>query len=320
MDEGRGCGVSGREKDDEAARAAEEAFAFHPPERLRGRIWPWLRPWVNRLGAAGMALATGGYSWLVSPFQVEFTEVRMPLRGLGRAFEGFRIVQMSDLHVRRNTPAGYLREVIKRINGMECDLVCVTGDIVSSRMKGVGAACELLGELRKPTVVSLGNHDYSQRGHTWQGTEIAEALEAGLKGRDVRVLRNGSMAVERGGSRVWVVGMEDYWSALFSARQAFAGIEEGEPIIALSHNPDTVYALEYFGAQWVLSGHTHGGQIRLPYVEPLVLPMRSKQFDQGLFRVGNSRLYVNRGVGFRLQVRFRCRPEVTSFVLEGEGC
>jgi hypothetical protein len=86
-------------------------------------------------------------------------------------------------------------------------------------------------------------------------------------------------------------------------------------VIALSHNPDTVYALARHGVQWVLAGHTHGGQIRVPVAGPLVLPVVHKEFAMGEFQVGNTRLYVSRGVGFRVRIRFRCRPEVACFRL-----
>jgi predicted MPP superfamily phosphohydrolase len=183
-------------------------------------------------------------------------------------------------------------------------------------MKWVAAACDILAELRKPTVVTFGNHDYAEHREPWEGSEIADALQARLESHGITVLRNRAIPIERDGARIWIVGLEDFWSAKFSPHEAFAPTKPDEPIIALSHNPDSIFALEHFGAQWVLAGHTHGGQIRIPVAGPIILPVRHKQFDQGLFHVGNSFLYVCRGVGFRLQVRFRCRPEVASFVLQ----
>lgn len=263
-----------------------------------------------------MAAATLGYAWWSTPFDIEYSEIAMPLRGLTSSFEGFRIVQVTDLHTGRSTPVSFLRKIVQRVNQMDCDLVCITGDLVSGRMKWVAPACDILAELRKPTVVTFGNHDYAEHKEPWESSEIADALQARLESGGITVLRNRAIPLERDGSRIWIVGLEDFWSMKFSPHEAFAATNPDEPIIALSHNPDSVFALEHFGAQWILAGHTHGGQIRIPIAGPIVLPVRHKQFDQGLFRVGNSFLYVCRGVGFRLQVRFRCRPEVASFVLQ----
>jgi uncharacterized protein len=92
----------------------------------------------------------------------------------------------------------------------------------------------------------------------------------------------------------------------------------GEPVIALSHNPDTIYALARHRPQWVLAGHTHAGQINVPVMGALVLPVRNKQFVYGHFRVNETRMYVTSGIGFKIKARFRCPPEVPIFTLRRE--
>lgn len=285
------------------------------PSWLKSR----LRTVLNHVGAAGMTLATGGYARWVAPYQIEYTQRAMPLRNLPASFAGFRIVQLSDLHTSLCTPARFLRQVIARTNEMRPDLVVVTGDLVSHRMKDVPLACELLGELRGPTVVTFGNHDYAPSWNAASSTVIADALQADLEARGLTVLRNRAWPIEHADGRLWLVGLEDLWSGRFAPAVAFRDVVSDEPIIALSHNPDTAFALERFGAQWILAGHTHGGQIRIPVAGAVVLPVRHKKFDKGEFRIGQSRMYVTRGMGFRLPVRFRCPPEVTTFTLEREG-
>ena len=273
-----------------------------------------LRPVANSLGGAFMTLATLGYARLVAPFKTEYVEMPMPLGRLPASFEGFRILQLSDFHA-GDVPVSYLRRVIARVNQLRYDLAVFTGDFVSHDLKYVKEAAEVLGELRRPVAAVFGNHDYSRSIETWSSSEVAEALTKELEARGIEVLRNRAMTIAREGGRIHVVGLEDFWSGMFSAEKAFEGVDRNEPIIALSHNADSVFTLRRFGADWVLAGHTHGGQIRIPVLGPMVLPVHFKQFDKGLFDVRGTKLYVSRGVGCRVPVRFRCPPEVTTFVL-----
>jgi predicted MPP superfamily phosphohydrolase len=292
----------------------EDLFNFELPARpswLKARV----RSLLNFVGGIGITVATGGYARRVSPYHVEYTRVPMPLRGLPETFEGFRMVQVTDLHTGRCTPVSYLQQVIEHVNEMRPDLVCVTGDLVSHDPDWVDAACNIVAGLKKPVLVTFGNHDYSPTHETWASTEVADAMQARLQDLGVTVLRNKSMPIERGGGRIWIVGLEDVWSGRFSPAEAFAGVNIDEPVIALSHSPDSVFALEKFGAQWIVAGHTHGGQLRIPILGPLFLPVKHKEFDKGEFRVGRARMYVSRGVGCKVPARFRCRPEVTTFVL-----
>jgi hypothetical protein len=295
--------------------AKDGPVPFH--REAPGWFKAFVRSSLNAVGAAGMAVATGGYARWVAPFQVEYTELGMPLRGLPASFEGFRIVQICDLHTGRRTPVPYLQRVMHHVNRMPHDLVVVTGDLITHGIEWIDEACDVLGELRGPVAVSFGNHDYSRTWETWSSTEVAEALQVRLQARGLTVLRNRAMPIEHADGRIWIVGMEDLWSGRFDASEAFRETNVREPIIALSHNPDTVFELEEHGAQWILAGHTHGGQIRIPVAGAIILPVRHKRFDLGEFRVGRSRMYISRGVGFRLAVRFRCRPEVPCFVLRG---
>jgi predicted MPP superfamily phosphohydrolase len=243
----------------------------------------------------------------------------MPLPGLGEGLRGFRITQVTDLHT-GGTPVRYLDSVVDRVNDLPTDLVVITGDLVSSQLRWVAPACDVIARIRHPTLVTFGNHDYSTGHAPYLSTIVADALQRELDARRIEVLRNRAIPIERDGSRAWIVGLEDHWSGKFSPERAFAGVSPGEPAIALSHNPDTGPLLAGYGAHWILAGHTHGGQIRLPGIRPLMLPLRNKRFASGEFLVGKgsrkAHMYVSRGVGCRVPVRFRCPPEVTTFVLE----
>ena len=97
---------------------------------------------------------------------------------------------------------------------------------------------------------------------------------------------------------------------------AFEGVDTSQAVIALSHNPDTAYEMDNYGASVTISGHTHGGQIRIPGIGALLLNIQNSQFQQGMIKLPNSTLYVSRGVGFLKKIRIFCRPEVPTFILE----
>lgn len=303
----------GVEREDDLAK-------FEVPTGIKPFVWRYLRGGVNFIGAMGIAAATLGHARFKAPFEVTYPEIPLPLANLPGPFEGFRIAQLSDLHAVRATPLGYIRRVVERVNELRCDIACITGDLVSSRVKDIRPVCDVLARLRMPGYVTFGNHDYSHTGDPWVSGEVADALEVELrKLPNVTVLRNQAVPVERGGSRIWLVGLEDFWSLKFDADRAFQAVNgNGEAVIALSHNPDTIYALARHRPQWVLAGHTHAGQINVPVMGALVLPMRHKQFVYGHFRVQDTRMYVTSGIGFKIKARFRCPPEVPIFTLRRE--
>lgn len=270
------------------------------------------------LGAGGMVGLAAHSRW-GEPYWVEFHDVPMPIAGLPPAFVGMRVAHLTDLHVGDAVPMAYLRGVIDRVNADKPDVVVITGDLITeAARKWIDPAVDLLSGLTAPTFVTFGNHDcgvYGRlprgRGNLW----TADVIEQKLAARGIVTLRNASHALVRGGTRLWLVGMEDLWGGYFLPEVAFDGVPRDEPAIALSHNPDTAADVAHYGPRWVLSGHTHGGQVRLPLLGALLLPVRDKRLDQGMFEVGGSRLYVSRGVGHLLPVRVLCRPEVATFVL-----
>lgn len=275
------------------------------------------------LGVGAVAAASGAWGRQIEPFWVDWHDVAMPVQGLPKSFEGYRITQLTDLHAGSEVPIDYLIDVIHKVVLRKPDLVVVTGDLVNHTLTAVGPVCEALSQLPRagiPTIATFGNHDYEVEGELAHAgglpTRIAEALEARLKHVDIPVLRNRAQAIQKGSDRVWIVGLEDLYSSHYSPQVAFAGLPAGEPIIALSHNPDTAPELDTFGVRWILSGHTHGGQVRVPGVGALVLNIQTPEFQQGHVKLPNSHLYVSRGVGYLKRIRVFCRPEVPTFVMK----
>ncbi len=275
------------------------------------------------LGAGGLLAGLSGgaaYARYIEPYWPTWQRLAMDLPGLGAGLVGARIVQLSDLHVAPNLPLDYLRRQLRRVVASNPDLIVLTGDYVTRAIvRDATALRDLLAELRAPLGVYavLGNHDYGV--HEPQPRRFVAAgpnhIAQIVADAGVTVLRNEARRVERDGAGLQVVGLDDLWGGLCDADVAFANVNPGEPCIALAHNPDTFPLLHNRPCRWVLSGHTHGGQVRLPLLGPLVLPVRNKSHDAGLFTAGAQRLYVNRGLGYLRPVRFNCRPEITEFTL-----
>lgn len=279
------------------------------------------RKWFKRLiGIGAFGVASGAYGREVEPFWLQWHDVSMPVKNLPASFDGFRIAHLTDLHAGPLVPFSYLHRVMDQLRAAKPGAVVVTGDLVHHDIDWVNPICDLLGEFQQqsgiPVITSLGNHDYDVSSF-FSGalTRIADALEARLAAHRIPCLRNRSTTIEHGDGRLWFVGLEDLWSGRFSPQIAFANVNTREPVIVLSHNPDTAAELDVYGGQWTLSGHTHGGQVRVPGYGALLLNVQNKDLDQGLFTFPHSHLYVSRGVGYLKQVRVFCRPEVPTFVL-----
>lgn len=265
------------------------------------------------LGAAG-ALALGGYSVFIEPFWWKAVHLDLPVEGLPRALEGARVVQISDLHVGPRVDADYLARTVKALRGFDPDLVVVTGDVVHyTRPQDAEQAARVLENLpRAPfgTLAVLGNHDY---GRGWTDAAASEDVVRRMTDVGVRVLRNEKTDV--GGLQL--VGLDDLWAGRFEPRRVLPGVDAARASLVLSHNPDAVDRGGWGDWRgWILSGHTHGGQCKPPFLPPPLLPVENKRYTRGAFDLGDGRrLYINAGLGWLRQVRFDVRPEVTIFTL-----
>ena len=268
--------------------------------------------------AGGLALYAGEFErhWL------EFVKKEIALPGLSPEFDGMTIAQLSDIHLEEFTEPFLLRDAIDTINRANPDMVLLTGDYVSAQVLSAKLTADaawqcanMLSSLQcKQRYAIFGNHD------VWAGEEhVGEALNY----HGMTVLRNSYVPIERGGKRLWLAGLDDPCDgrpdADLTIPSKIRNIAD-EPVILMCHAPDYVDELRKHPAgeavSFVLSGHTHGGQIRLPIYGPLWMPPGGRKYVQGLFKFGNMQLYVNRGIGsVGLPLRFDCRPEITLFTL-----
>lgn len=261
------------------------------------------------------AIGLGAYAWRVEPHWIEVVRRKLPIAGLPKTLAGKRLVQISDLHVGPVVDPAYLQAALERVAGLEAEIVVITGDFITcdSRARIAEATKALARQplAARATLAILGNHDY---GGSFQQADIADGLAARLRDIGVSLLRNQTQDV--GGLRI--TGLDDLWSPRFRPSQVASLLARDDPALVLAHNPDAC-DLPVWGeyAGWVLSGHTHGGQCRVPGLTPPVLPVRNKRYVAGEYPLaGGRRLYINRGLGYLRRVRFAARPEITLFELE----
>ncbi len=267
------------------------------------------------LGVAGVLAYSGGFE----RNHLEITHRTIELARLAPAFDGLRIAQLSDIHYEQYTEPSFVREVVGHVNRLKPDLVLMTGDYVSEGPlpSPMGArssyrCAEVLAGIECPQRWSvLGNHDVNVGGRI-----VIDALES----HGLPVLENRHVPFERDGARLWIAGVEDIGLGHPDLDLAAPrGLQSAqEPVILLAHEPD--YAdrvVRHGGVDLMVSGHTHGGQVRLPIVGAPYLPPLGRKFAEGFFRLQNGvQLYVNRGIGtVGIPFRFDCRPELTVFTL-----
>jgi predicted MPP superfamily phosphohydrolase len=267
---------------------------------------------------AGLAL----YGGEIERHWIEVTHRDVFLPGLAQAFDGFRIAQLSDIHLDNFTEPFFLRDAVRHINGMNPDAVFLTGDFVTKgllpRRLSITSAWQcanLLNRLECPhRYAVLGNHDV---------LISREVVTEALSKNAITVLDNAYVPIERAGGRFWLAGLDDPVVGQPDPDLAMpSSIRNAphEPIVLLCHAPDYVDDLLILpvgqAPSLMLSGHTHGGQVRAPLVGPLILPPLGHKYVEGWFRFGNLQLYVNRGLGtVGVPIRFDCPPEITLFTL-----
>jgi predicted MPP superfamily phosphohydrolase len=215
------------------------------------------------------------------------------------------VVQLSDLHVGPRTPLSLIRAAIEEANRFEPDLVVLTGDFVSRRREEVQGVRDHLGGLGAPTLAVLGNHDVrvDPRG-----------AAAALRSHGYEVLENAWTTLRLRGAPLTVVGVGDHLTRRDDVPAAVRGLPPGGPApLVLAHGPRTAEKLAAVGRPALcLSGHTHGGQVNLPILTPLLLASIREPYARGLYQLGPVQLYVNRGVGMSgLPFRLNSPPEVT---------
>jgi predicted MPP superfamily phosphohydrolase len=267
------------------------------------------------VGLLAGAVGVGGYSWLVEPHWIEVVRRDLPIRFLPDALLGKTLVQISDLHIGPEVSDAYLRDAFQAIGRIAPDILVVTGDFMTCKGdEELDHVCRVLEDLpagRLATVGILGNHDYS-RGH--RSVEVADRLTERLTGLGLRMLRNASCDVQG----LTISGADDLWAGQCDIDRVTLKLDNDKANLFLLHNPDAADGDVWEGYQgWILCGHTHGGQVKPPFLHPPFTSVTNPRYVEGEVDLFDGRrLYINRGLGVvKYPVRFNARPEITVFTL-----
>jgi|TARA_B110000977_G_C10948903_1_gene443891 predicted MPP superfamily phosphohydrolase len=265
----------------------------------------------------GVGLLGSIYSWQIEPFWLEFVKVKMPIKNLPKELIGKTVMQISDVHVGNRFNYEYIIDSFKKAHLYNPDFVVYTGDFVSYE------TLEQFDQLEKVfkhvvhgklgTAGILGNHDY---GLDWLEPDVADKISSILDKAGVTILRNEEMSF----SGLNIIGIDDYWGTNFNPVKIMNNYDDKKANLVLCHNPDVCDLNVWNNYKgWILAGHTHGGQVKPPFLNPPLLPVKNKRYSSGEIDLHDGRtLYINRALGNIHQVRFNVRPEITLFELEKE--
>jgi predicted MPP superfamily phosphohydrolase len=265
--------------------------------------------------AGGMAL----YSGEIARHEISVVTQPIAIDNLPAAFHNFRIVQISDIHLDEFTEPLFLRRVLGHVNALAADLVLLTGDYISYNpmpkdfVEGAMHRCgEVLSGIACPQRFAvMGNHD------SYLGIPVVQPI---LAAAGIPLLVDEHVPIERSGQRLWLCGVNDPLTYVPNLSRAIPARPDG-PVLLMSHGPD--YADDVLAhprgalVDLMFSGHSHGGQVRLPLIGAVDLPTGGRKYVKGLFRLDRMQLYVNRGIGtVGVPFRLNCPPEITLFTLE----
>lgn len=265
-----------------------------------------------------MGALLGFYSWKIEPHWVKYEQINLTVKHLPKTLEGKSLIQISDIHIGNYVDKDFIKRTFREIAALKPDIMVYTGDFV--RLVQNKIPLEQLDEVMQDapkgklqTLAILGNHDY---GKNFQDSAAADSIVSLLNGYSIKVLRNESVITQ--GLRIF--GIDDFWGTNFDLVKAMKDYDQSQASLVLCHNPDAADLDDWDGYNgWILAGHTHAGQVRIPFWGSPIIPVKNKNYDQGIKKISGDRtLYINRGLGHSIPIRFNARPEVTIFTLRKE--
>lgn len=267
-----------------------------------------LRPSDRRLREiAGNWSKVANYA-LAEANSLSLERVAIKLTRLPKKLDGFKIIQLSDIHHSPFTSLEHIARAVKIANRLKPDMFILTGDYVSHEDRYIAPVAEVLGELKAEfgTYACLGNHDH------WTNADLVTHL---LRGEGIKVLVNEGLRFEGRGASFWIAGIDDHTAGTPNLRASLKGSFPDEMKLLMAHNPIAFRQAVRSGIDLVLSGHTHGGQIKIRDEEKRILPRR--KLSSGLHQRKNTQIYITRGIGtVVLPVRYNCPPEISLIELE----
>lgn len=272
---------------------------------------------VKAVGATTLASFLGTYYTMeFEPGWLEVSQVELRLKGLPKAFDGFRVLHLTDIHIGGWMNRGRLMHVVEVALAQAPDLVLTTGDYVIGHSWSPEIALSALDFIdvmkplsqAQPVIGVLGNHD-----HWTNATNVRDML----KQAGILELQNDVHRLSRNNENLYIAGLDDISEGKHRIEEVEAKLPYKASAILLAHEPDIAEKTAFTGKFLLqLSGHSHGGQVVIPFVGPPVLPRWGRRYPQGLYQIGDMLLYTCRGVGMTSPfVRFNCRPEIAVYTL-----
>lgn len=274
----------------------------------------FLKNYLFAVGSlAVLSGAVGLYGVFKERYWIQTKAVRLSFYRFPKSFSNIRIVQFSDTHIGKYYSLEQMAYVVELLQRQKPDIICFTGDLFDSKYGEVSdEIIPLLSRLRAGLgkFAVLGNHDMRLN---------AERVRDVLERSGFTVLVNESRSIERGNGRLWVVGIDEMFYGKPNMQLALQDVDQDEFVLLLMHEPDFADTSLKYPVDFQLSGHSHGGQIRIPLVGSLFTPDGGQKYSIGLYSFQGSEfhVYTNRGIGTTMfPIRFNCRPEITLFTLE----
>lgn len=258
----------------------------------------------------------GAYGYFIATKRIKVEKLFMPLSHKHPGLKGLKAAQISDIHFGpTNCDEKHFEKILQTIAGLNPDLLVMTGDYYQWDPNYQKRLPEILGQLKTPlgTFGSFGNHDY---GSCYPGVLNCDPFDHKVLKNDfaknnILMLANEHLVLEYNNTPFNLVGLHDLWSGLFDAEQAFANVDTHLSTIVLSHNPDTAPMVKP-DFDLMLSGHSHGGPVKLPGLKPFGGNVKNKNTKRGFHKIDERKhLYVNRGLGHNFKLRFGSPPEIT---------
>ncbi len=266
---------------------------------------------ITASGFVGGLAALGGYARYFEPYALSIDRHTLSFKNLPAAFSDLSIALLSDFHYSSLIDEDYIVRVITKTNNLKPDLILLLGDYVYEELDHAKPIIKMLSDLKANIGVYavLGNHDH------WLSSKL---IRSEMKASGLKDITEKGIKIEKEGSHIWLIGAGDLWEEPSNPTTLLSRYNKDEFRIVLSHNPEWAEGIGEGMADLVVSGHTHGGQIRAPLYGALILPTRyGKKYEIGLVRQHDFWVYINRGIGMiSPPVRFNCSPEITLMTLK----
>lgn len=268
-----------------------------------------------------VAASSGGYVYAnrIEPTLLDIQSLQMKHSLIPKSFDGIKLVQFSDTHLGFQYNLNQLKKLVTKINALHPDIILFTGDLMDApnKYEEVDRIAPILKQLNAPLgkFCIYGNHD-----HGGYGSDLYKRI---MKSANFTLLLNESQPILlKDNSSIYLIGIDDAMLGRPDIGLALERVPENTFTILLSHAPDLADVATHFKIHWQLSGHSHGGQVKIPFFGALVIPPFAKKYPEGLYSIGEVNpltLYVNRGLGTtRLPFRFMATPELTVFTLQSD--